>query len=215
MGRDTDFQARRRPSPFGAWRLLNNQSTVASIGYNRFLIRGPQLLGRGERHATVRTGCFCVVRSLQFRSTNLVSQDSGIPIQDQAKQSVSQDSAKAEDQGDRDHEWHLRLGAVSVEAAMAGSRLPSILTASIRFPLFYSSLFWDPYWGYFYPAGYFDHNDGKGEIHSPRRNRPMSIWTTHMPGKPKSSRASGWNLEHMTYLYPTATAHPTTNVFMC
>jgi hypothetical protein len=59
----------------------------------------------------------------------------------------------------------LRLGAVSVGAGYGWFSSPLYYPYSVYpFPPFYSSLFWDPYWGYFYPAGYFNHNDGKGEV---------------------------------------------------
>ena len=108
---------------------------------------------------------FALFAVCSFAQQTSSSQDSGIPIQDQGKPSVSQDSAKAEDQRDRDHEWHLRLGAVSVGAGYGWFSSPLYYPYSVYpFQPFYSSLFWDPYWGYFYPAGYFNHNDGKGEV---------------------------------------------------
>src|SRR5580704_13142558 len=107
---------------------------------------------------------FALFAVCSFAQQTSSSQDSGIPIQAQGKPSVSQDSAKAEDQRDRDHEWHLRLGAVSVGAGYGWFSSPSYYPYSVYpLPPFYSSLLWDPYWGYFYPAGYFNHNDGKGE----------------------------------------------------
>lgn len=70
-----------------------------------------------------------------------------------------------EDQIVSDSRWHLHLGTVSFGAGY--SHFPSPLYGPYGFyPYvpFYSSLLWDPFWGYLYPTGYFSHNDGKGEV---------------------------------------------------
>jgi hypothetical protein len=108
---------------------------------------------------------FALFAVCSFAQQTSSYQDSVIPVQVQGTQSASKDSAKAEDQKDRDHKWHLRLGAVSVGAGYGWFSSPPYYPYSLYpFSPFYSSLFQDPYWGYFYPAGYFNYNDGKGEV---------------------------------------------------
>jgi PEGA domain len=99
-----------------------------------------------------------------FAQQNSASQDSGVPVQVQIKQATPEDSIKAEDQKVSDRKWHLHLGTVSVGAGYSRFSSPFYDPYSFYpFPPFYSRL-WDPYWGYFYPAGYFSHTDGKGEV---------------------------------------------------
>jgi len=115
-----------------------------------------------QRFVLVAFALFAVCSFAQQTSS---SQDSGIPTRVQAQQSSSNDSAKADDQKDSDHKWHLRLGTVSVGAGYSWFSSPLYYPyGAYAFPPFYSSLFWDPYWGYLYPAGYFNYNDGKGEV---------------------------------------------------
>jgi hypothetical protein len=108
---------------------------------------------------------FALFAVRSFAQQNSPSQDSGIPVQVQAQQSRSKDSATAEDRKDSDHNWHLRLGAVSVGVGYSWFSSPLYYPYGVyAFPPFYTSLFWGPYWGYLYPAGYFNYNDGKGEV---------------------------------------------------
>jgi hypothetical protein len=59
----------------------------------------------------------------------------------------------------------LHLGTVSVAAGYRRFSSPLYYPYGFsQFSPFYSSLLWDPYWGYFYRAGYFSYNDGKGEV---------------------------------------------------
>lgn len=89
----------------------------------------------------------------------------GAAAQVEVKQSDSKNSATAEDQKVSDPKWHFHLGTVSLGAGY--SRFSSPLYGPYGFypySPYYSSLLWDPYWGYLYPAGYFSYNDGKGEV---------------------------------------------------
>jgi hypothetical protein len=108
---------------------------------------------------------FTFLAICSFAQQTSSSQDSGIP-QPQIKQSTSaEDSATAEDQKVSDRKWHLRLGTISVGAGYSRFSSPFYYPYGYYpFSPFYSSLLWDPYWGYFYPTGYFSYNDGKGEV---------------------------------------------------
>jgi hypothetical protein len=115
-----------------------------------------------QRLALVAFALFAVCSFAQQTSP---SQDSGIPVQVQAKQSASKDSATAEDRKDSDRNWHLRFGAVSVGVGDSWFSSPLYYPHGLyAVPPFYSAFFWDPFWGYLYPAGYFNYNDGKGEV---------------------------------------------------
>ena len=114
------------------------------------------------RLVLVAFALFAVCSSAQQTSS---AQDSATPVQVEGKESASKDSAKAKDQKDSDHRWQLRLGTVSVGGGYSWFSSPLYYPYSLYpFPPFYSALFWDPFWGYFYPAGYFNYNDGKGEV---------------------------------------------------
>ena len=69
------------------------------------------------------------------------------------------------DQKDDGRKWHVRLGSVSVAAGYNQFSYPFYSPYGFYpLPIFYSSLFWDSYWPYSYPAGYFSYNDSKGEV---------------------------------------------------
>jgi hypothetical protein len=111
-------------------------------------------------------GAFTLLAVCSFAQQTSSSQDSGIPAEPQITQSTSaEDSATADGEKVSDRKSHLRLGTISVGAGY--SRFSSSLYypyGFYPFSPFYSSLLWEPYWGYFYPTGYFSYNDGKGEV---------------------------------------------------
>ena len=78
----------------------------------------------------------------------------------------AQDGAKDDqDQIVNDSRWHLHLGTISFGAGY--SHFSSPLYGPYGFypySAYYSSLLWDPDWGYLYPSGSFGYNNGKGEV---------------------------------------------------
>jgi hypothetical protein len=92
------------------------------------------------------------------------SRSADTAAQVQVKQSDSNNSVTSGDQIVSDSKWHLHLGTISFGAGYDHFSSPHYPYAFYPYSSYYPSLLWDPYWGYLYPAAYFNYNDGKGEV---------------------------------------------------
>ena len=97
------------------------------------------------------------------------AQNSGNSSQSQSTSVVGNSSTKASDKPAENHDrnWHVKLGPVLLGASYSRFGGPVYYPYGL-YPLdgYYRAWLWDPYWAYppSFPAGYFDRNDGRGEV---------------------------------------------------
>jgi hypothetical protein len=81
---------------------------------------------------------------------------------------ASNQSSKADKPAaNQDRNWHVRLGPVLMGASYSRFDGPVYYPYGLYpFDGYYRAWLWDPYWAYplSFPAGYFDRNDGRGEV---------------------------------------------------
>ena len=108
---------------------------------------------------------FTLIAACSFAQEPSAPPESSSNAQAESKPPETKNFAKDEDQIVNDSRWHLHLGTISFGTGYSYFSSPYYGPYGFYpYSAFYSGMLWDPYWGYLYPSGYFNYNDGKGEV---------------------------------------------------
>ena len=110
--------------------------------------------------------------------------DSSTDLQAHTAQEAKADTNSDKDSSQPDHKYRIRLGGFAVGAGyryFSGPGYPYGFEGPYGFFPYsgvYSSIFWEPFGGGypFYPAGYFQPGDGKGEVRLTTDRKDASVY---------------------------------------
>ena len=113
-----------------------------------------------------------------------VKAESSTDLQGQTAQQAQAGATSEKDSSQPDHRYRLRLGGFAVGAGyryFSGPAYPYGFEGPYGFYPYsglYSSIFWEPFWGGFpfYPAGYFQPGDGKGQVRLTTDPKDASVY---------------------------------------
>jgi hypothetical protein len=108
---------------------------------------------------------FTLLSVCSFAQETLALKDSSATAQSESKSADTKNLTNDDDQIVNDSRWRLRLGTLSFGAGYSHFSSPYYGPYGFYpYSAYYSGMLWGPYWDYLYPTGYFNYNDGKGEV---------------------------------------------------